>query len=125
MRAFLAFMQPTQLPWEAAFFDWFGGQASEERALAGSRRKRYCGEPFKAWQEALYQHEPERPERLQHSYFQSQGPVHMVIDQVEADWAAIAERDDWAPLKATLQRIAAAREAYGLSDGRAGFLPSA
>jgi uncharacterized protein YdiU (UPF0061 family) len=125
VRAFLGFMQPTQLPWETAFFDWFGGEASAGRAMEGHRGKRYVGDVFKAWQDLLFQHEPVDPQRLEHSYFQSQDPVHMVIDQVEADWSAIAERDDWAPLHGTLQRIAAAREAYDLGQGRAGFLPSA
>ncbi len=40
LRAFLAFMHATRLPWEAAIFDWFCGAASQARALQGPAR---CG----------------------------------------------------------------------------------
>ena len=36
----------------------------------------------------------------------------MLIDEVEALWAAIAERDDWAPLYAKIAAIEEMRSAY-------------
>ena len=36
----------------------------------------------------------------------------MLIDEVEAIWSAIAERDDWSPIQAKLARIAQMRAAY-------------
>jgi hypothetical protein len=36
----------------------------------------------------------------------------MLIDEVEAIWAAIAERDDWAPLHAKLAAIRRMGEAH-------------
>ena len=35
----------------------------------------------------------------------------MLIDEVEALWAPIAERDDWSPFEAKLCDVAALREA--------------
>jgi hypothetical protein len=40
----------------------------------------------------------------------------MLIDEVEALWAPIAEADDWSPLEEKLARIEAARVAYALGD---------
>ena len=42
-----------------------------------------------------------------HPYWSGAAPQSMLIEEVEAIWAAIAERDDWQPLTA---KIAAARE---------------
>ena len=38
----------------------------------------------------------------------------MLIDDVEAIWAPIAERDDWSLLQSTLAEIGQMREAYGI-----------
>ena len=38
-------------------------------------------------------------------YWSGAGPQSMLIDEVEAIWAAIAERDDWAPLHAKLAAL--------------------
>lgn len=101
------------LRWEPLFFDWFGGFSSAARALGGVRGKTYQGETFDAFRFALMEHEPDRPERLEHPMFSAPEPEEMLIDEVEALWAAIAEADDWAPLKAKLARLEAAREAWG------------
>jgi len=37
----------------------------------------------------------------------------MLIDEVEAIWAPIAEADDWLRLEAKLEEIAAMADAYG------------
>ena len=42
-------------------------------------------------------------------------PEELLIDEIEALWAAIAERDDWAPFERKLTRIATARKAWGLA----------
>ena len=50
--------------------------------------------------------------------FQKAEPEELLIDEVEALWAPIAGEDDWGPLYAKLDRIEAARTAYGLGgDG--------
>ncbi|WP_339747711.1 YdiU family protein [uncultured Maricaulis sp.] len=123
LRAFLAFMLASQLPWEAVMFDWFCGSASAERALRGPRGSVYAGEAFDAWQELLMQHAPVRAERLDHALFQRSEPVAMTIDVVEAIWARIAEEDDWSALETALADIALTRQGFDLGADRIGFLP--
>ena len=101
--------------WEPLFFDWFAGFASSERALRGPRAKLYQGEAFDAFRFALFEHEPERPERLEHPVFGAAEPEEMLIDEVEAIWAPIAERDDWTAFEGKLARIEDWRRALDFS----------
>lgn len=102
------------LRWEPIFFDWFGGFSSAARALGGVRGKAYQGEAFDAFRFALMEHEPDRPERLEHPMFAAPEPEEMLIDEVEALWSAIDTADDWAPLQAKLARLEAAKVAWSL-----------
>lgn len=102
------------LRWEPLFFDWFGGFSSGARALGGARGPIYQGEIFDAFRFALLEHEPDRPERLEHPMFAPPEPEEMLIDEVEALWSAIEQGDDWAPLHAKLARLDAARSAWAL-----------
>jgi hypothetical protein len=52
--------------------------------------------------------EPTHPERLEDPLMQRERPVSLLIDEVEALWDPIAERDDWAPLEAKIAEIRAA-----------------
>lgn len=119
IRAFLAFMQASQAPWEGVFFDHF---CDPSRAQASARAGFYRGEAYEAWLETLKRHEAVRPERLDHPYFRADAPVHMTIETVEACWADIAERDDWSVFEDLRVGMAGAREAYDLGHGRSGFL---
>jgi uncharacterized protein YdiU (UPF0061 family) len=107
------------LRWEPAFFDWFGGSASRERAMKGPRAEVYAGEALKetfpAFETALLAHEPDRPERLEDPYFQAPEPEEMLIDEIEAIWAAIAERDDWSPFRDKITAVGSMREAYAIA----------
>ena len=91
--------------WEPLFFDWFGGFASSARALQGPRGKLYQGETFDAFRFALFEHAPDRPERLEAPMFALAEPEEMLIDEVEAIWAAIGTGDDWGPLEAKIRRL--------------------
>jgi len=102
------------LRWEPFFFDWFGGTASEARALAGPRAQLYGGEAFTALRELMAAYEPDRPERLRHTYFTAEDPQEMLINEIEEIWAAIADQDDWAPLYAKLTAVGQAAEAMQL-----------
>ncbi len=104
------------LRWEPLFFDWFGGFASSARALQGPRGKLYQGEVFDAFRFALFEHAADRPERLEATMFAAAEPEEMLIDDVEAIWAAIDSDDDWGPFEARLARLQMAREAWGLVD---------
>ena len=48
-----------------------------------------------------------------HAYFQRTTPTTMLIDEVEALWAPIAERDDWSLFEAKLADVAALNAALG------------
>jgi len=98
------------LRWEPPFHDWFAGFASSARALGGPRGKLYQGEAFDAFRFALFEHTPDRPERLEHPVFAQPEPEEMLIDEVETIWADIADRDDWSALYAKLDRIEQARQ---------------
>ncbi len=100
------------LRWEPFFFDWFCGSA--DRALAGPRATLYADDAFTDFRARLAGYEADRPERLGHPYFAAPEPEEMLVDEVEALWSAIAERDDWSPLAAKLDRIEAARVGWGL-----------
>jgi serine/tyrosine/threonine adenylyltransferase len=78
------------------FFDWRGGRPQE-------------GEEFAEVRDLLAGRDP-APGARDHEYWSDAGPCAMHIDEVEAIWSAIDERDDWAPLHA---KIAAVR---GMGD---------
>jgi len=75
------------------FFDAFGGQLPDS-----------YGEPWDEVRNALASYTP-RADRS-HAYWSGE-PCSMLIDEVEAIWSAVDERDDWAPLYA---KVAAIRE---------------
>ncbi|HWA60232.1 MAG TPA: YdiU family protein [Caulobacteraceae bacterium] len=100
--------------WEPFFFDWFGGQASGPRALAGPRATLYGGEAFLDFRRRLEAYEPDRPERLEAPYFARPEPEELLYDQIEALWAPIAEADDWSAFEAKLAGIETARKAWAL-----------
>ncbi|QYF87189.1 protein adenylyltransferase SelO [Brevundimonas sp. PAMC22021] len=106
------------LRWEPLFFDWFAGFSSSARALAGPRKALYQGEAIDAFRFALFEHEPDAPERLEHPVFARPEPEEMLIDEVEAIWTAIEASDDWAPFHDKLRRIEEARLAYSVAPAR-------
>ena len=60
--------------------------------------------------EALQGYEPIPSD---HPYWAEQAPQSMLVEEVEAVWEAIAERDDWTPLKAKIAAIRRMGEAHG------------
>jgi len=102
-----------RLRWEPFFFDWFGGR--EDRALAGPRAALYAEPDFAEFRQRLSVYAAVRPERLGHAFFAQAEPEELLIDEIEAIWADIAERDDWSAFHAKLGRIETARVAWGLS----------
>ena len=86
----------TGVGFDRALFDWRGGRP---------RRPGYQGTVWDRLAGALMNH-PVLPGALDHPYWADDAPQTMLIDEVEALWAAIAERDDWAPL---IAKVAAVR----------------
>jgi uncharacterized protein YdiU (UPF0061 family) len=75
------------------FFDWRGGRDPGEAA--------YPSEPLRALANALEGRERPRS----HPYWSDPEPCSMHIDEVEAIWSAIAERDDWSVLKEKITAV--------------------
>ena len=88
------------------FFDWRGGCDSGEEA--------YPSEAFR--QLAMALEGRAQPSARQHPYWSDAEPCSMHIHEVEAIWAAIADRDDWRPLKdkvSAVRRMSEAMDQHG------------
>ena len=99
------------LRWEPFFFDWFGGLASEDRALKGSRAKLYTGEAGMAFRHLLKAFTADQPERLDAPYFAGVEPQELIYEEIEQIWTSIAAHDDWSPLTAKLVALDGMRDA--------------
>lgn len=55
-----------------------------------------------------------------HDYWSDAAPQSMLIEEVEAIWSAIDERDDWAPLEAKVADLRRMGEAHGAPPETAG-----
>jgi uncharacterized protein YdiU (UPF0061 family) len=110
-----AFLVESRVGYDRFFFDWYCGAASSARAAASPEAAKYAGPTFLPLRVALDAYAPSAPERLARPYFQSAAPCALLIDEIEALWDAIAERDDWAPFEAKVADIRALGEATGLA----------
>ena len=86
-------LQSREATIDRIFFDWRGGGDPGE--------DRYPSEPFRALAAALQGRE--RPPT--HPYWSDAEPCAMHIEEVEAIWSAIAERDDWGPFEAKIAAV--------------------
>ena len=75
------------------FFDWRGGRVPAAEA--------YADPAFDALRDAL----EGRQTSLNHPYWDDAEPCTILIDEVEAIWAAIDQGDDWAPFAAKIAAI--------------------
>jgi uncharacterized protein YdiU (UPF0061 family) len=75
------------------FFDWRGGRDPGAEL--------YPADPFRALARALEGRQ--RPQS--HPYWSGTAPCSMHIEEVEAIWSAIAERDDWQPFEDKVSAI--------------------
>lgn len=118
--ATLTFLREAGEPmrWEPIFFDWFGGAPSQARALSGPRAAAYVGPAFEAFRKALDGYVPARPEALADPWFARAEPEEMLYPEVEAIWAAIAERDDWTAFHDKIEAVRRAGAAWGLDPWR-------
>ncbi len=113
IEALLTFLGQSQAPYEQVLFDWRGGMESAERAAGSPVAEAYKQEMFAPVREALKGFVPNGAGVAEHPYFARQAPRTMLIEEVEAIWAAIAEDDDWSAFDGALREIAEMREAYG------------
>ncbi len=107
-----AFLNEGQIGYEQFWFDWRGGVLGSERAARSPAAAAYNGESFAPLREALEPYAATSSLNLEHPYFARNMPRTMLIDEMEALWAPIAERDDWSALHRALAEIDEMRQAY-------------
>jgi hypothetical protein len=61
---------------------------------------------------------------VSHEYWTDAAPQALVLDEVEAIWAAIDRDDDWAPFHAKIAAIRRMGEAHGTPPAPAGHGPN-
>lgn len=115
VRPFYTALHKSGLPFEQAFFDLVAG-ALPERIEASPHREIYSSE---VWSSVLSTLRSRQSTASAHAaladpYFNRSKPVTMLIDDVEALWAPIAEQDNWAPFNAALTDIRSMGKAYRL-----------
>ncbi len=110
--AVFAFLNASQAPFEQFFFDWRGGVLSAGRAARSPAAEHYAGAAFAPLRSLLEAHAPAASANLGHPYFARVAPRTMLIDEMEALWAPIAERDDWTAFATALGEIEQMRQAY-------------
>ncbi|MHA6732073.1 protein adenylyltransferase SelO [Devosia sp. A369] len=108
------FLGASKAPYEQFFFDWRGGGLSAERAAASPSAAFYASEAFRPIADGMEHYAVADDLNLGHAYFARRTPRSMLIDEVEAIWAPIAERDDWTLFENTLSEIAEMRDAYSI-----------
>ncbi|MBL8545408.1 MAG: YdiU family protein [Hyphomonadaceae bacterium] len=104
----------TRAGWDQFFHDWYCGAASVSRAAAGPQAELYDTPAFKKIRDG-FEMRGGSSAFLTQPYFQRATPVTMLVGDVEAVWAPIAERDDWSAFEAKLRDVATLREALGPS----------
>jgi protein adenylyltransferase len=85
--ALIAALASREATIDRVFFDWRGGRDPGAKA--------YPSPPFRALARCL----GGRARPRSHAYWSDAAPCSMIIDEVEAIWSAIAERDDWQPFE--------------------------
>jgi uncharacterized protein YdiU (UPF0061 family) len=80
-------------PIDRIFFEWRGGRDPGAEA--------YPGAPFRELARLLVGREAPRT----HAHWSGPEPCSMHIDEVEAIWSAIAERDDWQPFEDKVRAV--------------------
>jgi uncharacterized protein YdiU (UPF0061 family) len=112
VEAVYAFLKESHIGYDRFFFDNYGGAASEARRAKSPAAALYEGASFQPLRDLFAQYEATHPERLAEPYFQGEAPCSMLIDEVEAIWAPIAERDDWSRFEAKIAEIRAMGALY-------------
>ncbi|HYI42504.1 MAG TPA: YdiU family protein [Sphingomicrobium sp.] len=106
-QALIAALESREATIDRIFFDW--------RAGRDPGAETYRAEPFRTLAAQL----TGRNRAPIHEYWSDPAPCSMHIDEVEAIWTAIAERDDWSPFEAKVAAIRRMGEAMLDYDRRA------
>jgi uncharacterized protein YdiU (UPF0061 family) len=113
--AVFGFLAAKPIGFERFFFDLAGGLQREARALSGTAKENYAGAAWDELRRLLALYQPAAAE-LPAYFDRNEGPCTLLIDEIEALWSAIAERDDWAPFEkkiVAIRAMGAAQKALG------------
>jgi uncharacterized protein YdiU (UPF0061 family) len=115
LQALFDWLTQGQAGWDQFFHDWYAGGASARRAAESPQAALYAAAEFAAVRDGLeVRTRADAAARLAHPYFRRPTPHTMLIDEVEALWAPIAERDDWSLFEAKLGQLGEMRSALRL-----------
>jgi uncharacterized protein YdiU (UPF0061 family) len=106
LQVFTRVLRESRLPLDRVCFDWFGGGAAAARALAGPLGALYQRRWFAPLRTILEARGPNAQGSAPDAIFAQPQPCAMLIDEVRALWAAVADRDDWGPV---VEKVAAVR----------------
>lgn len=112
----LRVLRESRLPFDRFVFDWWGGAASEARAMAGPLAPLYRRRWFRPALDVLLRREAVRPDALDHAAFQVERPISLDIDTVRALWAHIDRNDDWKPFQEMVAAIRREGEAMAVAN---------
>ena len=107
------YMDREKPPFEQVFFDLFGKPDGIPDRSGSPARDTYESASFTAFRERLKFYTRAAWANPSHPYFSGSRPCTMLIDEVEALWAPIAERDDWSGFERKLESIATMADALG------------
>ncbi len=111
-------LKATGMPLDRFWFDWRGGA----RRGPSPAEATYALAAFAPFIAAVADYQPVEGATA-HPYWSDAEPCSLLIDEIEAIWAAIAERDDWRPFHdkiAAIRRMGGARALRPRSDPRPG-----
>lgn len=116
--ALIGFLDKAQPGYEQALFDLAGGLSDPERIKRSPIADVYDHAGFAPLRAALGGFQPADDAWLHHPYFARRVPRSMLIDEMEAIWAPVAEKDDWSAFNAALAEIEVMRAAYEQVAGK-------
>jgi len=112
------FLDATGIPFQQLFHDLHGGEASAARWTRSPHAAAYSGPTWSTYRSLLASRDPVDPSRLDAPYFERSRPCDLVVREVEAIWAEIAELDDWDALTWKVEDIRRMGDALGLASAR-------
>ena len=107
LSAFFTMLSGTQVNFEQAFFDFHS-----KRAMSKPDRLKKYGDQSQQFVRLLEAFAVKDLKLLQHSYFDSEHPCTLLIDEIENIWKPIAEKDDWSGFYRKLEDIRSLRGIY-------------
>ncbi len=105
MEAVYVFLSDSDVGYDRFFFDLYGGTSRFEKWRAGPTNHFYVGEEWDALRALLELYEPVTLDIS--SYYASEAPCTLYIDEIESIWSAVAQTDDWSPFTEKISQIRA------------------